>query len=152
MFNEASTLLSLTASSAVVLPLSDLSHADSSSFPLPADLSSPFETSALLSSHLTSVLMPLRSKVDRGRMGMSELVSGLNWRGDTRMTGLEGSVPVWDVESANKAKWDFSTFRKEAKEGEKPVRPSSVGRNLSLSLCLVSDGTPPFYFLFFLLG
>lgn len=83
---------------------------------------------------------------------MSELVSGLNWRGDTRMAELEGSVPVWDVESADKANWDFSTFRKEVKEGEKPVRRSSVGRNLSLSLCVVSDGMPPLLFSFFLLG
>lgn len=125
IFAESATLLSLTAANALVLPLADLAATPAATpFPLPVDLSSTYETTALLSAHLTSALLPLRSKRDRGQMGLSEFAGRLNWRGDTRVLGLEGSVPVWDVASAESGRWDFSAFRAEkVEEGSAVVRP-----------------------------
>lgn len=112
VFTESATLLSLTGANALVLPLADPAAAPAEvTFPVPLDRSSVFETTALLSAHLSSALLPLRSKRDRGQMGMSEFAGRLNWRGDTRILGLEGSVPVWDARAAESGRWDFSVFQ-----------------------------------------
>lgn len=78
-------------------------------------------TSALLATHLTSALLPLRLKT--GRISLSTLVQKLNWRGDTRIIGLSGRAPVWDVNASATAVgkavvegWDFSTMRGKASE------------------------------------
>jgi hypothetical protein len=125
VFTESATLLSLAGANALILPLADPAAAPVDvAFPLPLDRSSIFETSGLLSAHLASALLPLRSKRDRGQMGMSEFAGRLNWRGDTRILGLEGSVPVWDAQAAESGRWDFSVFRSEntAEDGSAVVR------------------------------
>ncbi|CED85323.1 Members of tubulin/FtsZ family [Phaffia rhodozyma] len=126
IFTEAQTLVSLLQADTTLLPVQPPSPEW-----LPA-LSSPpnlFQSSALVASHLVSVLMPLRLKTDR--LGMASLRQGLNWRGDTRLCELSGRAALWDVELAKKqCGIDFSSVGGLAGSTTTPFFSQSVLRGI----------------------
>jgi len=82
-------------------------------------------SSALLATHLSSALLSLRTKADR--ISLPTLVQKLNWRGDTRIIGLSGRAPIWDVKStalgaAVVEGWDFSSAPPGARAKVSPRR------------------------------
>ncbi|KIP06639.1 hypothetical protein PHLGIDRAFT_24463 [Phlebiopsis gigantea 11061_1 CR5-6] len=109
--NDALLLQGLSELSALTVPIQSPTIWSQGSWSdgLDLSLSSIYQTSAILSTHLESVTLPTRLK--KNPTDLSSIVAALSWRNDTLFATLQGVLPVSEPSFGDVEKkfYDFST-------------------------------------------